>query len=52
MVIRDAETFVKPPNGRHTEAGEAKEEDKGPWHSKRGKGRGGDLRRALQSMRV
>lgn len=52
MVIRDAETFVEPPNRRHAEAREANEEDKGPWHSKRGKGRGGDLRSALQPMRV
>lgn len=35
MVIRDAETLREPPNRRHMEAREAKEEDKGPWHSKK-----------------
>lgn len=52
MVIRDAETFGEPPNGRHAEAPQAKEEDKGARHSEGGKGRGGDLRSALEPMRV
>lgn len=52
MVIRDAETLREPPNRRHMEAREAKEEDKGPWHSKRSKGHGGDLRTALQPIRM
>ena len=49
MVIRDTDIFGEPPNKRHTEA---REEHEVPWHSKRGKGRGGDLRHALQPMRV
>lgn len=52
QVIRDAQAFGEPPNRRHAAARGAKEEDKGSWHSKRGKGHGRDLRSVLQPMRV
>lgn len=51
MVISNAETFVEPPNRRHTEAKETKE-TRVVGTVKKAKGRGEDLRGPRQLMSV